>query len=73
MGIELAGTQDGVPLFSPADMGHHDSGVAEAPIGGMPFQPDHCQALNKQGHACQAKPVKGDVLCYGHTRARDAE
>ena len=72
MPIVPAGTTAGVPDFSPAIAGHSGEGVAAAPVGGMPFKPDHCVGLTKDGHACSARPMKGTELCYGHTRSQDA-
>jgi len=37
---------------------------------GAEFRPDHCQGLTAaDGAACKARPLKGELLCVGHTRS----
>jgi len=28
-----------------------------------------CGALTKKGEPCKAKPLRGDIVCYGHSRS----
>lgn len=34
-----------------------------------PTPPSSCSAITKKGAPCKAKPVKGERLCIGHSRA----
>jgi hypothetical protein len=39
--------------------------------GGVPFQPEYCVDLTKNGTPCHSRPVHGHVVCAGHQRSRD--
>jgi hypothetical protein len=64
--VVKAGSQYGTKVGARIESGK--VGGSKAPFGGMPYQPDHCVSLNKAGHACSARPVKGTTKCFGHSR-----
>lgn len=38
-------------------------------IGGVDFNPPHCQGITKAGIMCKAPKAKGTLYCIGHLRS----
>jgi len=64
--VEYLKSKGGVPKNAPNTI--MNRGIPTSGVFDMPYTPDRCEAVTKEGEPCRARPVKSGHLCVGHLR-----